>query len=500
MKDGSPEVKTSGKFATIKNVVLLALWVLVGFLGFYLGTKWSSLMEKDQESLRGGRNVIAATSGQTSEDNRNGDTPEWDKVFQMDISIVPKVLQLLREEYIEPTDTKKMVSGAISSMKKKLESKKLKTGMVKPLPQDLPPSDAINYLNKTYSLILTHYGSRISESELTYAALKGLMDSLGDPYSVALEPKEYKLLNEHMSGGNYGGIGIYLELSKDKKKLMVVDSIEGSPSRAQGLKSGDWITKIDQEPTAGMDIEVAARKIRGEAGTTVTLTVVRKGSAPKEYKMTRSLIHVKSVEHHMKPGNIGYIRISFFGNETSVEFSEALENVQNLGAKGLIIDLRNNGGGYISAAIDVCSKLLQSGTLIVSVLNNRTGRREVHKASGSTQIKIPLVVIVNSLSASASEITAGALKDTHTGVLLGVKTFGKGSVQTIHELKDGGALKYTIARYHTPKGTDINKKGIQPDVLVEMEPDRVGASGDVQLERAITYIKERLQAGQQGSK
>jgi len=209
--------------------------------------------------------------------------------------------------------------------------------------------------------------------------------------------------------------------------------------------------------------------------------------------MKRDLIHVSSVTSNLKPGNIGYIRIRFFGDETDGEFAQALEKVKSLGAKSVVIDLRNNGGGYISAAIDVCSKLLQGGTLIVSVVNKRTGRHEVHKASGSEQINMPMAVLVNDLSASAAEITAGALKDTKTGVLVGEKTFGKGSVQTIHELRDGGALKYTIAKYLTPLGIDINKKGIAPDLPVKMEPAKVESKEDVQLQEALSYLKKRMQ-------
>ena len=492
MKDHEP---SSGD-SVAKHVLLLVLWIVVGLLGFVLGMKWSSIMDENRNMPVVARSEALPRNVQASKDTVAKDVPEWQQCFEMDISIVPKTLQMLKEEYVDQINTRKLIAGALKGLKEKLESRKLSTSLVKPVPENIPEGEVINHLNKVYSVVLANYGSKIKESELTYAALKGLMDALGDPYSAALDPGEYKLLNEHMSGGNYGGIGIYIETSKDKSKLTVVEPIEGGPAYSEGIKSGDWIMKIDGKSTRGMTLEVAAQKIRGKVGSTVTLTVVRKTSPAKNYTLTRSLIHVKSVDCQMEPGNIAYIRIRFFGNETDVEFSEAIEKMKGLGAKGMILDLRNNGGGYISAAVDVCSKLLQSGTLIVSVVNTRTGRNEVHKASGSEQLDIPLAVIVNELSASAAEITAGALKDTGTGILIGNTTFGKGSVQTIHELKDGGALKYTIARYLTPKGIDINKKGIAPTILVKMESDRVGSSDDTQLQKALSHIREKMSGAQ----
>jgi carboxyl-terminal processing protease len=485
-----------------RNIIFfVVVWLAFGVLGFMLGMHWSikgEPQEKVQQKIqrkmpRTTLNKLSEGKPQATEITITSDTAQWDAASQMDISMVEKTLQMLKEEYLEETDREKLVKGAIVGMKKGLEEKKLKTEPIKGLAKNAQPPYDVSSLRKIYSTILAHYGGKISESDLTYAALKGLMDALDDPYSVALEPKEYKLLNEQMSGGNYGGIGVYIELSKKNKNMLtIVEPIEGGPAEKAGIKPGDLVVKLDGVSTKGLDLEVAAQKIRGDVGSPIWVTVMRKDTPEKTYKLLREIIHVSSVTHNIKPGNIGYIRVRFFGNETDTEFSQALEKVLSLGAKGLIIDLRNNGGGYISAAIDVCSKLLENGTLIVSVVNPRTGRKEVHKAIGSEQLRLPLVVLVNDLSASASEITAGALKDTNTGILLGEKTFGKGSVQTIHELRDGGALKYTIAKYLTPKGSDINKKGIAPDIEVKMEPAKVDSSEDVQLKEALKYLKKKL--------
>jgi len=472
------------------------MWILVGVLGFFIGLKWSLFSENDRDgSPQVSSTKVTMTRGAlASRTSKPVAAADWQSTIQIDITMVEKTLQLLKEEYVYDVNATKAVNGALNGMKSLLVDKKLKADMIKPVPADDSSDAALLHLKKTYSTVLAHYGGKLKESALAYSAMKGLMDSLGDPYSVVLEPKEYKLLNEQMNGGNYGGIGVYIELSKKHGNMLtVIEPIEGSPAHKAGIRAGDIVLKIDGESTKGMDLEVAARKIRGDVGSSMTMTVKRGDGQPRTFKMLRDLIHVSSVTHAMRPNDIAYIRVRFFGSETDVEFARSLEKVKALGAKGLIIDLRNNGGGYISAAIDICSKLLQSGTLVVSVVNTRTGRNEIHKASGSDQIKMPIAVLVNDMSASAAEITAGALKDTGTGVLIGEKTFGKGSVQTIHELRDGGALKYTIARYLTPKGNDINKKGIEPDITVKMDASKVESSQDTQLQEAQSYLKKKLQ-------
>ncbi|MDQ7822478.1 MAG: S41 family peptidase [Candidatus Eremiobacteraeota bacterium] len=474
-----------------RKLMFFLLWLLVGVTGFLVGTRLSS--PGDTKGVAPSKPLVNAASTQASKITVSMGENDLESVFQVDITVVDKALQMLKEEYIDDINSRKLLSGALEGLRKRVASHKLKTDMIKPLPQGTNEKEQLNTLKKTYSQLLALYGGKVKEADLAYGALIGMMDALGDPYSVALEPKEYSLLNEQMSGGNYGGAGVYIELSKKSgNQLTVVEPIEGSPAEKAGLKPGDIIKKINGLSTKGIDLEVAAQRIRGEVGSTLVLTIERKGGALKDYRMKRDFIHVSSVTSEMKPGNIGYVRIRFFGNETDGEFAKALEQVRTQGGKGLILDLRNNGGGYISAAIDVCSKILQSGTLVVSVVNHRTGRSEVHKAYGYEQITMPMVVLVNDLSASAAEITAGAIKDTNTGILVGVRTFGKGSVQSIHELRDGGALKYTIAKYLTPKGTDINKKGIIPDVQVEMNPDKVGGTGDLQLQKALTIIKAKL--------
>lgn len=413
-------------------------------------------------------------------------------VFGVDISIVDKSLQMLKEECLDEVNQRQLINGAVSGLKKRLKERKLSTDFIAPIPASCPEGELLKELHKIYAGAVSLHGEKISEVDLSYGALIGMMEALNDPYSVALEPREYKLLNEYMTGGNYGGIGIYLKVDPKTHYLTVVQPIAKGPADRAGLKPGDSVIKINGEPTAGMDMEVASQKIRGMKDTKVTLLVAREGEKNREYTMKREIIHEDSVTYSMKPGKIAYIKIELFGEDTGREFSQAYEQLTAEGARALVIDLRNNTGGYISSAIDVCSKILESGSLIVSVVNPRTGRHEVYRAYGGEQTRLPIAVLVNENSASSSEIVAGALKDTDSAFLVGTKTFGKGMVQSIREFRDGGALKYTIAKYMTPRGDDINKKGIVPNVVVNMDVVKINTEGDVQRDKALSLLRQRL--------
>ncbi len=479
---------------------IILFLILIGVSGgFYAGSHYSAGINQELEPVKQQDTAVSQGKENTSlfpplsssvevasKSNLNINT-----VFGVDILIIDKTIQMLREEYLDEISYVKLINGAVSGIKKRLAQKNLDSSFVIPL-KKMPEKEMIVELHKLYNKAMALYGNKISESDLAYGALIGMMESLHDPYSVALEPKEYKLLNEFMSGGNYGGIGIYLEVHKQTKMLTVVDTIIGGPAARAGLKSGDVVVKIDGASVKGMDLEVASQKVRGKKGTRITLLIDRASEGLREYSMIRDIIHENSVISSMKPGRIAYVKVGFFGENTGQEFGEELEKMYAEGAKGLIIDLRNNTGGYISGAIDVCSHLLESGSLVVSVVNPRTGRNEVYRAYGSKQSQIPIAVLVNENSASSSEIAAGALKDTGSAAVIGTKTYGKGVVQSIRELRDGGALKFTIAKYLTPRGIDINKKGITPDYIVEMPPQNVNTKTDVQRDRAIAVLKDKL--------
>ncbi|HPZ09921.1 MAG TPA: S41 family peptidase, partial [Candidatus Eremiobacteraeota bacterium] len=298
---------------------------------------------------------------------------------------------------------------------------------------------------------------------------------------------------ESMSGGNFTGVGIYIELDREvDNQLTVVEPIEGTPGYEAGLKSGDWIIKIDGKSTKGVNLDNAVTQIRGPEGSIVTLTIQRKGvDEPIEFKIKRAFIHVSTVVSKIVNENVGYIKLRLFGSETNREIDQAMTDLEKKGAKAFILDLRNNGGGYVTAAVDVSSKFLKEGEDIVSI-KDRFGGKNRYKSYGTVHELFPLVILVNNFSASASEITAGAVRDGKRGILLGTKTFGKGSVQTIYPLDKGGAIKITTAHYFTPRGRNINEKGLKPDIIVEMDDDLIGTDKDIQMEEAVKYLQEQI--------
>lgn len=337
---------------------------------------------------------------------------------------------------------------------------------------------------RALQIVKSRYVEEVPTDTLMNGAIKGMVASLGDPHSVYMDAKMFK---EFMieTEGSFGGVGIVVGV-KDKA-LTVVSPIEGTPGDKAGIKSGDRILKIDGQDTKDMTLDEAVNKIRGPEGSQVTLNISRANEAPKDYTMTRSNIQIKTVSGKMLPGDIGYIRISMFNENTSNDFIRKYQELEKAGMKGLILDLRDNPGGLLDESVKVADKLVPKGP-IVSVVT-RDGRRETH-SSTLEAVKYPLVVLVNGGSASASEIVSGAVQDTNAGTLVGTKTYGKGSVQTLMRLGND-AVKLTIAKYLTPADRSINGVGIEPDVKVEVTDREAGK--DVQLDKAIEIIKSKIQ-------
>ena len=337
-------------------------------------------------------------------------------------------------------------------------------------------------LFRAVQVVKGQYVGTAEGSLLMTGSLKGMVNSLGDPYSVYLDPKMYSELMLETKG-SFGGVGIVLGVKE--KQLTVVAPIEGTPAEAAGIQSGDLIMKIDNQDTKDMALDEAVGKIRGKEGSTVTLTIRRASQEPQEYKLTRATIVLKSVSGKMLENGIGYIRLSMFSETTGNDFLVKMNELTGQGMKSLILDLRNNPGGLIGESVKVASLLVPKGP-IVSVIG-KDGTRETSE-SQLEKSTMPLVVLINGGSASASEIVAGAIQDTGAGKLIGVKTFGKGSVQRIIPLDKDSAVKITIAEYHTPKDRSIHGKGIEPDILVEMPKDKE-AKEDPQLDKAIEVLK-----------
>ena len=319
---------------------------------------------------------------------------------------------------------------------------------------------------------------------LMTGSLKGMVNSLGDPYSVYLDPKMFSELMLETKG-SFGGVGIVLGV-KDKQ-LTVVAPIEGTPAETAGILSGDLIVKIDGQDTKDMAFDEAVGKIRGKEGSKVTLTIQRTGQEAEEYSLTRATIVLKSVSGKILENAIGYIRLSMFSETTGNDFTQKMSELTEQGMTSLILDLRNNPGGLIGESVKVARLLVPQGP-IVSVIG-KDGERETSQ-SYLEKTPLPLVVLINGGSASASEIVAGAIQDTSAGKLIGVKTFGKGSVQRIIPLDKDSAVKITIAEYHTPKDRSIHGKGIEPDIVVEMPKDK-DAKSDPQLDKAIEVLKSK---------
>jgi len=361
-------------------------------------------------------------------------------------------------------------------------------------------------------------GQKMSYQDLVYGALKGMLNTL-DPHSEFMEPEKYKELKNDTEGA-FGGLGIVISM-KDNF-ITVVSPMEDSPGSKAGILTGDRILKIDGRSTEKMGLPDAVKNLRGEPGTDVTITVYRPSSSQvKDYKLTRSVIKIDMVkdinskkEFPLSEDKIGYVRLVQFGEKTKDELEVALKKLNKQGMQALILDLRWNPGGLLEQAVDVCGKFLPKGTLVVTTEGRDASQLSVHHSmgKGDETHNMPMVVLVNLGSASASEIVAGCLQDLKRAIVLGEKTFGKGSVQSILPLTDGSALRLTTAKYYTPSHKVIHEEGITPDIPVpitdeeerdiilqrtpggiesldDRDRERVAGSHDPQLERAMDLLK-----------
>ena len=324
---------------------------------------------------------------------------------------------------------------------------------------------------KIFAEVLTqvkkHYVEEIQTNDLVHGAVRGMLKTL-DPHSAYMTPEMYKEMKVETKG-EFEGLGIQIGI-KDHH-VTVIAPIEGTPADAAGIQTGDVIVKVDETPTKDLTLMEAVQRMRGPKGTSVTLAVRRKG-APETLNFTliRDTIKIRSVRSRIVDNRIGYVRISQFQESTPKDLGRELEKLQEEGAQGLILDLRNNPGGLLSSAVGVSEQFLQLDTLVVSV-KGRDGRTDEYRASPPGDLQeYPMIVLVNQGSASASEIVAAAMQDWGKAVIVGKTTFGKGSVQTILPLSDGSGLRLTTAKYYTPRGESIHSVGVKPDIVVEQPP------------------------------
>lgn len=342
-------------------------------------------------------------------------------------------------------------------------------------------------------IIKDNYYEKIDDSKMVEGAIKGMVNGLDDPYTVFMNKKEFDELKTSTQG-SFTGVGIYIG-DKDGK-IVVVAPIEDSPAEKAGIKSGDIITKVNDQEVSAKESDKAVAMMKGKAGTKVKITIYREGVGEKDIEVTREKIVFKTVKSEMLPDNIAYIRITTFDENTSKAFISALDDMKSKGMKGLILDLRDNPGGLLDECKVVADKLLGKGTIVYTL--DKDGNKEVLE-SDEDKINVPLVILTNGGTASASEIVSGAVRDHKAGTLIGTTTFGKGLVQTVIPLIDGTGIKVTTARYYTPSGECIQKKGIKPDIEVPLPENlkdkpisELNRAEDVQLKKAIEVIKTKM--------
>lgn len=331
--------------------------------------------------------------------------------------------------------------------------------------------------------------SKIDTQKMIYGAIEGMVSSVGDPYTVFFNPEDSKRFIDD-SSGEFEGVGMEVGIKKDS--LQVVTPLEGTPAKKAGLRAGDIIVKIDGQQTSDMSVDEAVNLIRGTRGTEVTLSIYRdEWKETRDIKLVRELIDIPAVKWRMVNKDTAYIQLFQFSEDADEEFKNAAIQILDNQTKKIILDLRNDPGGYLSISQDIGGWFLDEDSLItIEDMGNEKDKVEYRSEGPSLLSKIPLVILINGGSASASEILAGALRDDRNIQLIGEKSFGKGSVQQLEPLSGGSTLKVTVAKWLTPKGDQISEKGLTPDIEVKMTPEDYEAEKDPQLDKAIEIISQ----------
>lgn len=339
-------------------------------------------------------------------------------------------------------------------------------------------------VENVYDLLKQKYDGKLDMAKLQDGLNKGLVEATGDPYTAYLNKDEAKEFQDDLNG-TFSGIGA--ELGKRNDKLVVIAPIEDSPAKKAGIRAGDEIIKINNEDAAGLSVDAAVNKIRGEVGTEVKLGLIR-GDAPVEVAIIRAQISVPSVKSEILEGNIGYLQITRFSDDTADLAAKAAQDFKAKNVRGVVLDVRNDGGGLLNAAVSVAGLWLDNKVVVEEKQGKKT-TGALRTGNNPPLAGIPTTMLINEGSASASEILAGALHDHGIAKLIGKKTFGKGSVQELVDLPSGGKLKVTVARWYTPNGKNIDKEGIKPDIEVELTDADFNADRDPQKDRAIQELK-----------
>jgi carboxyl-terminal processing protease len=403
---------------------------------------------------------------------------------------VAESFQLLTNSYYEPIDPQTLLAAAADALAQTAR----KHGVTIAPPQLRVEGDRDATLSELESAIAT--AARTAHgapSDFAYAAIDAMAKATNDRYTQFFTPDEFKAFNDALDPKRIGGIGVLIEPDQPSGYVRVTYVLPATPAERAGLQSGDLVTAVDGKPTKGLSVDVVSGRLRGNAGTVVHVSVSR-SNAPASFTITRADVQPPTVVFKMLPDGIGYVWVMDFGRATPSEFDTAIARLTELGAKALVLDLRNDGGGYVNSAVDISSRFIANKAIMT--VKERDQRPTTYDAEGDPSITFPVTVLVNQYTASASEITAGALQDDGIGTLVGARTFGKGVMQTLSPLPDGAAIKVTTAHYLTPNHRDINLRGIDPDVRVdENRGARFGeVDNDAQLREAVLLLQKKITA------
>ncbi|PSO42932.1 hypothetical protein BRC19_02660 [Candidatus Saccharibacteria bacterium QS_5_54_17] len=353
--------------------------------------------------------------------------------------------------------------------------------------QELPQDLSYQSVEEVYDKLRERYAGDLEREALINGMKSGLVKAADDPFTQYLDAEAATRLEQNLEG-EFGGIGA--EIGRRDGQLVIVAPLEGTPADEAGLQPQDAIVAVDGDNASEWTIQKAVKRIRGEEGTDVTLTIVRDNQS-RDVTITRGQIDTPSVKSEMKKGDIGYIELTQFSQDSAQEFHRAASQLQQQGAESIIVDVRNNTGGYLEAGINITSEFLESGTVITEQRRDGEVLSTERASSGGELMGVPAVVLINGGSASASEIMAGALRDHDAATLVGQQTFGKGSVQDLAEFSDGSVLKVTIARWYTPDGSNIAEEGITPDKEVKASREEIQNGNDPQLQRALDILTQQ---------
>lgn len=352
------------------------------------------------------------------------------------------------------------------------------------------PSKVLDKMNFLRYNIDEYFMEDVTDEQIEDGIYKGMFEGLDDPYSCYYTKEEYKALQEENSG-TYCGIGAIVTQDKEKGAVYILKTFEGGAAAEAGIKAGDIIYKVDGKNMTGKELSEVVQKTKGEEGSTVEIEFyLSKEKKYKTFKLTRKKVEVPTVDYKMLDGKIGYIMISSFDEVTDEQYKAAIQDLEQKGMKGMIVDLRDNGGGLLESVVNMLDYMLPEGKVLVST-KDKNGKGETYKSKTSHAVDLPIVVLVNENTASASEVFSGAVQDYKTATIVGTTTFGKGIVQSVIPLNDGTAIKLTTSKYYTPDGRNIHKKGIEPDIKVETDPE---GKKDTQFNEALRIVKQKVKA------